>query len=116
MTSLGNKQVFAKNLSYYIERSGKSQKDIANVVGVATTTFNDWVKAKKYPRIDKIESLANYFGIQKSDLIEDKEKPTDIYDGLTLNQVKLIEFAKSVPEEKAEMILQVMKTIVENKQ
>lgn len=72
MTSLGNKQIFAKNLNYYIERSGKSQKDLAEMVGVAASTFNDWVKAKKYPRIDKIEILANYFGIQKSDLIEEK--------------------------------------------
>ena len=72
MTSIGNKQILAKNLSYYIERSGKSQKDLAELVGVAASTFNDWVKAKKYPRIDKIEILANYFGIQKSDLIEEK--------------------------------------------
>lgn len=72
MTSIGNKQIFAKNLVYYIERSGRSQKEIAEVVGVAASTFNDWCKAKKYPRIDKIEILANYFGIQKSDLIEEK--------------------------------------------
>ena len=37
------------------------------------STFSDWVNAKTYPRIDKIEMLANYFGINKSDLIEDKE-------------------------------------------
>ena len=72
MTSIGNKQIFAKNLVYYIERSGRSQKEIAEVVGVAASTFNDWCKAKKYPRIDKIEILANFFGIQKSDLIEEK--------------------------------------------
>jgi hypothetical protein len=35
---------------------------------------NEWLKAKKYPRIDKIEILANYFGILKSDLIEEKSK------------------------------------------
>lgn len=72
MSSLGNKEIFAKNLRYYIERSGKTQKDFAEIVGVAYSTFNDWINAKKYPRIDKIEILANYFGIQKSDLIEEK--------------------------------------------
>jgi len=71
-SSIGNKQVLANNLTYYIERSGKSQKELAEMVGVATSTFNDWVKAKKYPRIDKIEMLANYFGILKSDLIEER--------------------------------------------
>lgn len=72
MTGLGNKAIFAKNLLFYIERSGRSQKELAEVVGVAASTFNDWVKGKKYPRIDKIEILANFFGIQKSDLIEEK--------------------------------------------
>lgn len=74
MTNLGNKEVMAKNLKYYVARSGKTQKEIAAVVGVAPSTFNDWLKAKKYPRIDKIEILAEYFGILKSDLIEDKPR------------------------------------------
>lgn len=72
MTNLGNKEVMAKNLTYFVARSGKTQKEIASVVGVAPSTFNDWLKAKKYPRIDKIEILAEYFGILKSDLIEEK--------------------------------------------
>ena len=74
MSDLGNKQVMAKNLNYYVEKSGRTQKELAEVVGVATSTFNDWCKGKKYPRIDKIEMLANYFSILKSDLIEDKSK------------------------------------------
>lgn len=72
MTSIGNKEILAKNLTYYVNRSGRSQKELSEIVGVATSTFNDWMKGKKYPRIDKIEILANYFGILKSDLIEDK--------------------------------------------
>lgn len=72
MSNIGNREVFSKNLAYYIERSGKTQKEIAEIVGVSTSTFNDWVKAKKYPRIDKIENLAEYFRILKSDLIEER--------------------------------------------
>ena len=70
MSNIGNKQTFGENLTYYVERSGKTQKEIADVVGVAASTFNDWCKGKKYARIDKIEILADYFGIKKSDLIE----------------------------------------------
>lgn len=72
MSNVGNKEVMAKNLIFYVARSGKTQKEIASIVGVAPSTFNDWLKAKKYPRIDKIEMLADYFGILKSDLIESK--------------------------------------------
>lgn len=72
MSNIGNKETMAKNLAYYLERSNKTQREMAEVVGVAASTFNDWMKAKKYPRIDKIELMANYFGIKKSDLIEEK--------------------------------------------
>lgn len=72
MSNLKNKEVFAKNLRYYIEESGKTQIEIAEMIGVAQSTFNDWVRAKKYPRIDKIEMLARIFKILKSDLIEER--------------------------------------------
>ena len=55
-----------------MQESGKSQKLIAEVVGVSAPTFNEWINAKKYPRIDKIQIMADYFGIKKSDLIEEK--------------------------------------------
>lgn len=70
--AIWSKEVFAKNLRYYLERSGKQQKELAEIVGVSAPTINDWIKGKKYPRIDKIEILADYFGILKSDLIEEK--------------------------------------------
>ena len=72
MTNIGNREVLAKNLAYFVERSGKTQKEIAEIVGVSKSTFNDWMKAKKYPRIDKIEILADFFRILKSDLIEER--------------------------------------------
>ena len=58
--------------------------------------------------------MADYFGILKSDLIEDKkEQPTEI-DGLSEKRKALMQFAMEVPEDKADMILQVMKTILQN--
>lgn len=72
MSNIGNKETMAKNLRYHVEKSGKTQKELSEIVGVASSTFNDWLKAKKYPRIDKIEILADYFGILKSDLIEER--------------------------------------------
>lgn len=71
-TMAWSNEVFAKNLRYYMESRGKNQKELAEIVGVSAPTMNDWLKAKKYPRIDKIEIMAKYFGILKSDLIEEK--------------------------------------------
>ena len=41
-------------------------------LGLKYTTVRDWLKGITYPRIGKIELLADYFGVNKSDLIEDK--------------------------------------------
>ena len=75
MSNIGNKQTMSKNLKYYVERTNKMQKEVAEDLGVAASTFTEWIKGNKYPRIDKIELMANYFGIKKSDLIEEKLTP-----------------------------------------
>lgn len=72
MSNIGNKKAFAQNLLYYMERSGITQKELAEIVEVAPSTFNAWIKGVKYPRINRIEMLADYFGILKSDLIEEQ--------------------------------------------
>ena len=79
MSALGNKKVFSENLRRYMALYEKNRNDICNDLGFAYTTFTSWETGVNYPRIDKIEMLANYFGIEKSDLIENKsqeESPT----------------------------------------
>ena len=81
MSENDSKQIFADNLNYYLLINGVSQKEVSEKLGVASSTINEWCKGKKYPRIDKIEKLANYFGILKSDLIEvrPEEQPEHYY-------------------------------------
>lgn len=67
---MDNKNIFARNLQMYMDMNGKSRKDVSDAIGVSYYTFTDWVNGKKYPRMDKVERLASYFGILKSDLIE----------------------------------------------
>ena len=72
MSNLGNKEVFAKNLKHYIDESGKDRRELADIWGFPYSTVTEWINAKKYPRIDRIEIMADYFGILKSDLIEER--------------------------------------------
>lgn len=116
MSNIGNKETFAKNLSYYLQRSGRDQKEVAEVLGVAPSTFNEWVKAKKYPRIDKIEMLANYFGILKSDLIEEKEqKKTPGEPMLTEGEKMLLDIFRLVPEENKQMVVEMIRAALKTK-
>lgn len=79
---MDNKNIFARNLKYYMALNNKTRRDLEAALGVSYYTISDWVNGKKYPRMDKVELLANYFNIQKSDLIEEpiteeKEKDND---------------------------------------
>ena len=66
------KQIMAMNIRHYMELNGKSRNDICQALGVKYTTLADWVNGKTYPRIDRIEEMASYFGIEKSDLVEER--------------------------------------------
>ena len=72
--------IFTQNLQRYMDKFGKNQKEMAEIVGVSPPTFHDWLKGKKMPRMKNVQKLADYFGIALSDLIEDKttdEKVTE---------------------------------------
>lgn len=115
MNTEANKQVMAHNIQRYMDQRGISRQQLCDALDIKYTTLRDWLKGITYPRIGKVEAMANYFGCEKSDLIEDKkEQPTVQNDGLSENRKALMQFAMEVPEDKAAMILQVMKTILKN--
>lgn len=76
MTSLGNKDVMAKNIVKYMELNHEDRRMLCAAIGEPYTTVTNWIKAASYPRIDKIEKMAMHWGISKSDLIEDEKTPT----------------------------------------
>lgn len=71
---LGNKQIMAKNISRLMKENNIDRKKLSDGLKVKYTTLSDWINAKTYPRIDKIELLADYFNVTKADLVEDKER------------------------------------------
>lgn len=74
MSNLGNKEVLSRNLRRMMDERQVDRQQICKDLDFKYTTFTDWYNGKKYPRIDKIEQMANYFGIRKSDLIEESKQ------------------------------------------
>jgi len=104
MSNLGNKEVMAKNIQHYMDKHEKSRHDMCEALGVKYTTFTDWVKGNSYPRIDKIELMANYFGIAKADLVESHNSTTNIRKkGVTINVLGRV--AAGIPVEAVEDII-----------
>lgn len=69
--------IFHKKLNYYMHLNNKSQSDLVNDLGLSQSTVSNWCTGLKLPRMGKIQLLADYFGINKSDLIEDTSDSVD---------------------------------------
>ena len=98
--NLGNKGTMAKNILYYMDINGKTRQDMCDALGVKYTTFTDWVKGNTYPRIDKIELMANYFGISKADLVEEHTQESDTPYYLNENAREMAQFLFDNPDYK----------------
>lgn len=70
--NLGNKETMAKNIRRYLDKHGKSMRDLAEAIDVPYNTVNDWCNMKSYPRIDKVERMSEFFGCTKADLVEEE--------------------------------------------
>lgn len=74
------KKIFASNLKEYLKIKNITQQNIVDFLGISKTTVSEWLNAKKYPRIDKIEILANYLNVSISDLMDEHKAHTELYD------------------------------------
>lgn len=77
MTDSEQKKIFSKNLNKYLELSGKTQKQVADAIEVSPQTFNTWCQGIALPRMGKVQRLADYFKIGKTDLIDDKPEQSE---------------------------------------
>jgi len=88
MNDTEQKKIFAQNLKRLLDERKLNQNEVAKAINVSPQTFNTWCQEIALPRMGKIEKLANYFGVKKSDLIEPK-KPQSI-DDLNLTGIERI--------------------------
>ena len=72
MSEAESKRIFQMRFNELLAREHISQKEIASICNVSTSTVSTWSKGINMPRMDKIEILANHFGLPKSHFIEEK--------------------------------------------
>lgn len=69
----------SENIKLLRERYRLSQRELGQIAGVSDKAVSTWEKGIKEPRMGAIQKIADYFGIQKSNIIED--------DGLKANPI-----------------------------
>ena len=109
--------MFYDKYAQLCKRRGVAMSTAALEAGLSKSLVTKWKTNKvDVPSPDVLKKLSTYFNIPVSELLDEetkKEQPTEIY-GLSEKRKALMQFAMEVPEDKAEMILQVMKTILKN--
>ena len=81
------KEIFARNLNYFMIKTGTTQADICRALNVSSATVSDWCNGKKFPRTDSIQHLADLLGVRFSMLTsenglqdyEDQQRLEDLH-------------------------------------
>lgn len=105
-----NKEIMSANIKAELDKRGLNVKDFATALDFKYSTVLDWLHAKTYPRIDKIEKIADYFGIDKSDLVEERKNKVTKVSNVELSDDDVIMTWRGQPlsDEDREMIKRIM--------
>jgi len=104
--------VFVNNLRRYMENKGVDQSCIVAALGFSASTVSDWVTGKKYPRVDAMQKLADYFGVLLSDLTSEDDG-TELRK-LTPTEQELISIFRSLNDKGQDMIINAVRSFAIN--
>ena len=115
------REIFAKNLRYFMEAKGISQADICRELNVSSATASDWCNGNKFPRTDKIQQLADLLGVRFSALTtesgpadyEDQERLEALHQDPRLGL--LFDRTRKMRPEDVEFMLQLTERIVKER-
>ena len=109
--NLNNRLIFSNNLMRLMQRNHTKQSELAKAINVSNSTVNDWIKCRTYPRIDKIDSIAQYFGVTKSTLITENFYSMEM---LTDNEKQLLEIYQNCSDEHKELIFKMLEAAIKD--
>lgn len=106
------------DVGYLIKKSrldkGLTQEELAEMVGVKKSAVAKWENGRVSEiKRTNLKKLSDALGLNPNQLLGDVNEKPVTEDGLPENVRTLVEFAKSVPDDKAAMVLKVIRSIVE---
>lgn len=66
-------EIFRENLNYYMQLKGKTQKELAEYLKISTAMANYYTTGRNTPRMDKVDKICNFLGIERTDLLEPRK-------------------------------------------
>lgn len=112
------RKIFVKKLNYYMNLKGINQTDIMHHFDLSSSTVSNWCTGVKLPRMGKIQMLADYFGVNISDLLTDnpeKNKPPEKNSTLSEGEEYLLELFRKIPDDKKQLAIEMLKAALQAK-
>lgn len=61
-----------------LDKNGVKSSDVAKATGISNMTLSDWKRGKSVPKIDKLQKIADYFGVTIDYLTTGEESKKDV--------------------------------------
>lgn len=68
------RSILSKNIEKLLDSKGKTQTDMARELDFPEATVSSWMNCERYPRIARIQKMADYFGVYRSDITDDRNE------------------------------------------
>lgn len=65
-----NARILGLNILRLMDEKGIERMELAEALGVKYSTLSSWINGDNFPRIQRIQEMADFFGCDKSELIE----------------------------------------------
>ena len=115
------REIFVKNLRYLMDARGITQADICRELEVSSATVSNWFNGSRYPRIDKMQRLADLLGVRYSTLTtenglqdyEDQKRLEDLHQNPALGM--LFDRSRKMSHDDVEFMLQMADRILKER-
>ena len=65
-------RIISQNIKRLAFEAGKTQTDISNDLGINKSTLSCWMNGARIPKMKNIDVLCRYFGVKRSDIMDEK--------------------------------------------
>lgn len=100
---------FQTNLKQIMALKGKSQSDIVKALNFKQSTVSDWLNGKKYPRMDKVQMLANYFNVDIIELVDNQSNDAITF---TITEKALIKNYRQLSEQNQQAVITMINSLL----
>lgn len=100
--------IFVQNIKQLCEKKGVKPTVACKESGAGKDLINQIERRRSLPSVEKVQLLAEYFGVTTSELLGETKKPTVRDDGLTDGEQALLDLFRQLTPEQQEMVIRMV--------